>query len=491
MRPIISASTSSYRRMDLSLNQSHRTEPKRAEKVLQFGDGNFLRGFIDWMIHRMNRAGVFDGSVVVVRPRRNGSLATLNSQDGLFTLLLRGIYQGKTINELERIESISRGINPYTEWDAFAETARNPEMFWIVSNTTEAGIQYTHCEKPAGECPDSFPAKLTAWLAERFSAFEGSAESGVTCLPCELIEDNGAQLKACILKHASDWRLGDGFTAWIEQHCTFLNTMVDRIVPGFPEAEAPAIAAQQGYTDALLCAAEVYHSMVIEGPDSAKAALPFEAAGLNVEWTDDLQPYRTRKVGILNGAHTSTVLAAYLGGIDTVVDMMQDPDFGPFVEQTLYAELVASLDFEKSALESFAASVIERFQNPYIRHELLSISLNSVSKWSVRVLPRVKRYVELKQAIPERLAFSMAALIAFYKGDLREGYTLKDDPAVLDAFQDAWQGSDCVAEILCNATLWGEDLSGIDGFETSVRQHLNRILQDGTRACVQALNQQA
>lgn len=460
------------------------------ERVLQFGEGNFLRAFIDWMLYRMNEAGVFNGQAVVVQPLKDGLVDILNQQDGLYTLFLRGIQDGTEINHHELITSISRGINPYTDWAAYLETAANPNMRFVVSNTTEAGINYAQEDRPQNQCPASFPAKLTAWLAERFKIFGGSKESGVVFLPCELINHNGDQLKKCILQHAADWKLDERFTAWIETDCVFLNTLVDRIVPGYPRDEAEQMTATLGYEDKLLCAGEIFHLLVIEGPEELRRELPFHEAGLNVIWTDDMQPYRTRKVGILNGAHTASVLGAFLGGLNTVREMMEDDVFGRFVKSVVFNELGPALPMDRDDVDSFAAAVMERFMNPYIKHELLSISLNSAAKWSVRILPSVKNYSEDFGNAPQRLAFSMAALIAFYKGDLRPGYVPKDDPAVLTFFKEAWQlqdPSDVAHRVLSRSSLWGEDLTALPGFEAAVATHLSAIIVDGARAAVENL----
>jgi tagaturonate reductase len=456
------------------------------ERVLQFGEGNFLRAFIDWMFHRMNESGVFGGSAVVIQPLENGLVDLLNEQNGLYTLYLRGILNGEEVNEHELITSLSRGINPYSDWNAYLETARNPDMRFVVSNTTEAGIAYVQTAPPSGTCPASFPAKLTAWLWERFNTFGGSPESGMVFLPCELINHNGRMLKECILKHSNDWELGEAFERWMNEDCIFLSTLVDRIVPGYPRDEAAAMTAELGYEDKLICAAEIFHLLVIEGPEELKAELPFHKAGLNVIWTDDMQPYRTRKVGILNGAHTASVLAALLGGLDTVGEMMDDADFGRFVKSTVFDELAPALPMEQAEVETFAAAVMERFQNPYIKHELLSISLNSVAKWKVRVLPSVKSYIGKMGAVPPQLAFSLAALIAFYKGDFREGYTPNDDPAVVDFFKQAWASDDVVKTVLSHTDFWGENLQNLCGFEAAVSAALNDIVTKGARSAVRS-----
>lgn len=457
------------------------------ERVLQFGEGNFLRAFIDWMFCRMNESGVFNGSAVVIQPLENGQVEMLNEQDGLYTLYLRGIIDGQTVNNHEVITSLSRGINPYTDWDSYLKIAEKPEMRFVVSNTTEAGIDYKPVPKPTS-CPASFPGKLTAWLAHRFEWLGGSVETGLVFLPCELINHNGARLKECILKHALDWELGADFTEWIENDCVFLSTLVDRIVPGYPREEAEAMTEELGYIDKLICTGEIFHLLVIEGPEELKAELPFHKAGLNVVWTDDMQPFRTRKVGLLNGAHTSSVLAAYLGGIDTVREMVEDEDFGPYVKSTMFNEIVPALEMDRAEAETFASAILERFQNPFIQHELLSISLNSVSKWKVRVLPTLKKYIEKEERVPERLAFSLAALIAFYKGDLREGYVPNDHADVLTFFSNVWKldGTAAIVNgVLGHADFWGEDLRLIPGFENEVTGALHDIVSQGMRAAVQ------
>lgn len=457
--------------------------PKAAlpERVLQFGEGNFLRAFIDWMFHRMNERGLFNGRAVVVQPLENGLVDRLNEQDGLYTLYLRGIIDGVTVNEHEVVTSISRGLNPYTEWEAFLKTAGNPEMRFVVSNTTEAGIAYVPTEKPTAS-PSSFPAKLTAWLNRRFEQLGGSAETGIVFLPCELINHNGVRLKECILKHSKDWKLGDDFFQWLENHCIFLSTLVDRIVPGYPADEVATMQKELGYNDPLICAAEIFHLLVIEGPEELKKELPFHEAGLNVIWTQDMQPYRTRKVGVLNGAHTASVLAAYLGGIDTVREMMEDAVFGAYVKTTVLEEIVPALPMDKEEAEAFAGAVMERFQNPFIHHELLSISLNSVSKWNVRVLPTLKSYLQKFGTVPSLLSFSLAALILFYKGDLRNGAQVSDDADVVDMFQRVWgeqKPAGVVNAVLTQHEFWGEDLSELPGLEAQVVSALNDMLTCG------------
>lgn len=469
------------------------------EKVLQFGEGNFLRAFVDWMFDAMNRAGKFNGRVVVVQPIEQGLVNILNDQDGLYTLLLRGIENGEVQQQKRVISAISRGLNPYSQWDAYLETARNPEMEIIVSNTTEAGIVHSPEEYVQGQCPKTFPAKVAAWLYERFKAFDGAADKGMIFLPCELINYNGSKLRECVLKYAVEWDLGGEFCEWVGDACTFLSTLVDRIVPGYPREEIDSILAELGYEDKLVDTGEIFHLFVIEGPESAKAKLPLcEINGLNIVWTDDMQPYRNRKVSILNGAHTSSVLAAYLGGVDAVREMVEDEDFGRYLKANVFDEIVPPLAMDEQEKKDFAAAVMERFLNPFIKHELLSISLNSVSKWKVRVLPSVKSYTEKNGKAPKALAFSLAALIAFYKGKVNaEGavvgerggveYPIRDDKEVMEYFVSVWAGMDVAAlvkDVLGRVDLWGEDLCALTGMLESVTASLEDIEANGMRAAV-------
>jgi len=475
------------------------------ERILQFGEGNFLRCFVDWMVNRMNAQGLFGGRVVVVQPIEQGMVSSLREQDGLYTVLLRGLQGGRVIERREIVTAISRGIDPYRAWGEFLETAAQPELQFVVSNTTEAGIAYVEEPRREGVCPRSFPAKVTAWLFERFRRFEGSPESGAIFLPCELIDRNGATLKRCVLRHAEAWQLDRGFGRWVESHNRFLNTLVDRIVPGFPREEAAALEGELGYEDRLLTTGEIFHIWVIEGDERVAARLPLAAAGLNVVWTPDLAPYRTRKVRILNGAHTMTALAAYLAGIDTVRECVGEPLFDRYLRRGIFDEIVPLLRLPAEETRRFAESVLERLANPFIHHRLLSIALNSVSKYRVRVLPSLLDYREARQELPPVLGFSLAALLAFYRGTeivdgalqgRRQGgaYPVRDDPEVLAVFAEAWKGYQGDGDIgrLCRALLgrpdlWGEDLADRGDLAEAVAAHLARILGSGVREAVRAI----
>lgn len=475
------------------------------ERVVQFGEGNFLRAFGDWMLDVLNERGLFGGSVVVVQPIRQGLAQMLNSQDGLYTLLLRGVQDGRVTEHRRIITSVSRALNPYESWEEVVRCFRNPEMRFVISNTTEAGIAFAEEARRPGECPESFPAKVTALLHERFEARRREPAPGLVFLPCELIEHNGTALRELVLRHAENWGLDRSFTEWVTGSNHFLNTLVDRIVPGYPRDEAPQLSRELGYEDALLDAAEWFHLWVIEGSSNLAEEMPFQRAGLNVVWTNDLAPYRTRKVRILNGAHTASVLAAYQGGLNLVREMMEDPLFGQFVRRTVFDEIVPTVPLDERERTDYARAVLERFQNPFVRHELLSISLNSVSKWKVRVLPSLLDFAQARGALPPRLCFSLAALIHFYRGEHRTGtewtgrragqsYPIRDEAVVLDFFQRIWSEFDqhrnpntLTAAVLGHAPFWDRDLNAVAGLAEVVSKSLEAILQSGVRSAVAKL----
>ena len=498
MSPVPAASLPKLNASFLGATTNH-----RPERILQFGEGGFLRGFVDWMVHRLNQRGLFEGSVVVVQPLPAGLVGELNRQDGFFTHILRGVVDGEVREEIEIVRSIRRGINPFTDFAGYLACARNPDLRFIVSNTTEAGIACHADDRLDAEPPVSFPAKLTRLLLERFHAFGGSAASGLVVLPCELIEFNGTNLRRCVLETAAKWNLDAAFVAWIEKHVVFCNTLVDRIVTGYPRDEAAAICARLGYEDALLNTSELFHSWVIEGPASLADELPFAKAGLNVVFTSDYKPYRDRKVRILNGAHTATVLAAHLAGHDLVKQMLDDALFAGFLRRALNDEIIPTLDLPRPDLDAFAAAVLERFANPFVKHALLSISLNSTSKFTARVLPSLETYLARRGSLPPCLVFSLAALIAFYRGtELRAGalvgrrpdgdtYPIKDNPEVLTFFREIWSAADTspasVAKtVLANTALWGgHDLNNVPGLSAAVAADLSAILGAGVRAALE------
>jgi tagaturonate reductase len=463
------------------------------EKVIQFGEGNFLRAFVDWQFNEANTKGLFNGKIVLVQPLAQGMVYTINQQDGLYTLLLRGLQNGKQIEKTEIITSISRGLNPYEDWKGFLECAANPDLRYIVSNTTEAGIAYTKLPFPE-ECPATFPAKVTAFLYERFKKFNGDANKGMIILACELIENNGSTLKKYVLQHAEDWKLDANFINWIEKENYFCNTLVDRIVPGYPKDEIDEITQKLGYEDKVIVAAEIFHLWVIQGDERIKDELPFAKAGLNVVWTDDIQQYRTLKVRILNGAHTTLTIPSFLAGNNTVKESVDDNILGKFIDEGIFNEIVPVLNFPEQMKVEFAKNIIERFQNPFMKHYLLSIALNTVSKYKVRVLPTLLEYHKTFNHLPKVLTFSLAALIIFYKNkysnlnriELRE-YPINDDASVVDFFNELGNETDCrtiIKKTLSNVDFWDTDLTQIEGLTEKVIEFYKSISLIGMRDAI-------
>ncbi|MDP5240758.1 tagaturonate reductase [Uliginosibacterium sp. 31-16] len=477
---------------------------KAPVRILQIGDGNFLRGFADWLIDVTNGAGLFNGRVTIAQPLARGIADLINAQDGLFTVLLRGVQGGQTVDSRRIVSCVDKCLNPYAQWDEMIALAEDPSLRFVISNTTEAGIAYV-AEAQSNACPDNFPAKVASLLWARFQKLGGSASTGLVFLPCELIEANGSKLRSTVLQHAQAWGLPAAFVEWVNAHNHFCNTLVDRIVPGYPAAEAEALCTELGYTDKLLVAAEPFLLWVIEGPAHLAEEIPLHKAGLDVVWTDDLQPYRTRKVRILNGAHTASSLASYCAGLDTVQQMTEDPVVSKYLKQVMFEEIVPFVPLPDAERKAYADTIMERFANPHIRHELISIALNSVSKWQVRVLPTVKDFAKAHGKAPAGLAFSLAALLNFYHGQFdaqgefvgqREAgnYPIRDNADVLAALAEAWRGwqagealSARVHSMLGDVRLWGEDLNAVAGLTDQVVAALTAIKARGVKAAMAEL----
>ena len=431
------------------------------ETVIQFGEGNFLRGFFDWFLDGLNKQGLYDGKVVVVQPRAGGKTAGLVEQDCKYNLYLRGIENGEVKNEHYYIESISRCVDPYKDFDAFLSLAHNPDFRFIVSNTTEAGIAFDEACKFDDKPCLSFPGKLTQLLYRRYESGLG----GFILLPCELIDSNGDELKKCVLQYADLWQLGDGFKAWVNNENKFVNTLVNRIVTGYPQDEAVTLHPDDKYLDA----GEVFHLWVIEG--DFENELPLKKGGYNVVWTDDVKPYKKIKVRILNGAHTSMVAGALLSGIETVGECMQTDYVRGFLNRCMYNEILPTIGENEKSL-NFAKAVFDRFSNPYIKHQLRSIALNSVSKFSVRVLPTLLEYKEKFGEYPPCLTLSLAYLIRFYKND-----EPKDDESVICKMKN-----NSIAEILADASLWQKDLSDLTSL---VEEYYSKIEKSGAKGVME------
>jgi tagaturonate reductase len=470
--------------------------------VLQIGEGNFLRGFVDWMIQVCRNQGLYQGSIAVTQPRPSGKskIEALAGQDGLYTLVTRGITQGEQAANQEIISVFSRVFDPYANWSSFLDLAANPDLQVVVSNTTEAGLVYRQESLLEGQPVESFPGKLTVFLYKRFEAFGGSAESGLLLLPCELLERNGDELKACVLRYIEDWSLPAEFRDWVIGHNRFLNSLVDRIVTGYPTEHAEQWFSEWGYSDAMLNTAEPYHFWAIEGEAELGQILPFQQAGLNVVWTDDLKPYQLRKVRILNGAHTLMTPLGLLNGFEQVREVMEHPEFGAFVRSAVQEDMIPALPFSAEEMQVYASTVFERFMNPHIRHRLSDIAMNSISKFKVRLLPAILYSVEQGKPIPEKLARSLAALLRYYqvehsengggyKGKSLDGveYTVRDDELLLGLLADVWAsvGDKCdlkedeivqaVRQLLSLSEVWGHNLAAVEGLVEAVSRQLTRL----------------
>lgn len=466
------------------------------ERILQFGEGNFLRAFVDYFVDMMNEKADFHSKVVLCQPIAAGLSNLINSQEGLYTLYLRGFEKGKKVNDKRIISCVSRCLNPYEDFDILLDCAKNPDLRFIACNTTEAGITYDPSCQFQDRPASSYPGKLTQFMYRRFCHFGEEKGKGFIILSCELIDDNGKELEKCVLQYARQWNLGDAFIQWIQEENIFCSTLVDRIVTGYPRNEAAALCEENGYEDQIIDTGEVFGFWVIEGPESLKKELPFEKAGLPVLITENHKPYKQRKVRILNGAHTSMVLGAFLAGQDIVRNCMEDETIKGFMNKAIYDEIIPTLTLPREELTDFAASVTERFQNPFIDHALISISLNSTSKWKARVLPSVKGYFEKTGKIPVCLTASFAFYLAFYRGirlenntliglrNQTEEYKIQDDADILSFFfahkDDAT--SDYVHAVCSNEAFWGEDLSKIPGFERDVCTCLETIQTKGAYA---------
>lgn len=472
------------------------------EKVMQFGEGNFLRAFVDDFFDIANEKAGFNGKVALVQPIAQGLTELINAQEGLYTLYLRGSEKGRKVDDKRVISCVSRCLNPYGEWHKVLELAKSPDLEIVVSNTTEAGIVHDNESRFDQEPPVSFPAKLTRALFERYAA----GLPGLIILSCELIDNNGKELLRCVNQYIDDWKLEDGFRAWVNEKNIFCSTLVDRIVPGRirdPE-EVKSLAAANGYDDPLTDVGEVFGFWAIEGPAELENRLPFKKAGVPVEVVPDVTPYKKRKVRILNGAHTGFVLGAYLAGFDIVRDCMHDDTVLGFMNKMLYEEVIPTLPLDKNDLMNFAAAVQDRFNNPFVNHELMSISLNSTSKWRARNMPTLLDYLEINGRLPACLTMSLAAYIAFYSSDIQRltdkglvcrrpkgnEYTVSDDRWALEFY---WAHRDDSAEdlthaVLSNTDMWGRDLTELPGFEEQVAAGLKTIRSEGAlkafRSCL-------
>src|SRR5476649_669120 len=461
------------------------------DKIIQFGEGNFLRAFVDWQIDLLNEHTDLNAGIVIVRPIDTDFPPSLSTQDGLYTTIISGLNeQGETVRDTRIIRSVNREINIYHQFDEYLALARDPNIRFVFSNTTEAGISYVESDRLEDAPPASFPAKLTRLLFERFTHFSGAADKGWVLLPCELIDYNGEALQELVLRYAQQWALPASFTQWLETSNTFCSTLVDRIVTGYPRSEVDSLQQELGYQDSFFDSAEHFYLFVIQGPKSLAQELRLDKLPLNIRLVDDIKPYKERKVAILNGAHTALVPVAFLCGLNTVGESMNDAQLSRFVELAIAEEISPVLDLPQAELTSFAQAVLSRFRNPFIQHQLLSIALNGMTKFRTRILPQLLASQQKNGLLPPRLTFALAALLAFYRGERHgETFPLQDDEQWLSLFSSLWGGvrrgelrlSELVETVLADEQRWGLNLNTVPGLHEKVTEQLQAIQDRGMR----------
>ena len=474
-----------------ALNKETAAKTQRPERIIQFGEGNFLRAFVDWIIYNMNEKTDFNSSVVVVQPIEKGMVDMLNAQDCLYHVNLQGLDKGQVVNSLTKIDVISRALNPYSQNDEFMKLAEQPEMRFVISNTTEAGIAFDPACKLDDAPASSYPGKLTQLLYHRYKTFNGDKSKGLIIFPCELIFLNGHKLKETIYQYIDLWNLGEDFKQWFEEACGVYATLVDRIVPGFPRKDIQQIQEKLQYEDKMVVQGEAFHLWVIEAPQSVAQEFPADKAGLHVLFVPSEEPYHERKVTLLNGPHTVLSPVAFLSGVNIVRDACQHPIIGRYIHRVMFDELMTTLNLPQEELVQFANRVLERFNNPFVDHQVTSIMLNSFPKYETRDLPGLKTYLQRKGCLPEGLVMGLAAIITYYKGGKRADGTdilPNDAPEILELLQEAWQETDYrrVAEKVLAATfIWKEDLNQISGLTEKVAGYLEAIAHKGMLAVVE------
>lgn len=467
-------------------------KPERKIRIMQFGEGNFLRAFIEWIIQDLNDKGAIDSSVVVVQPMPLGRVKELSEQDGLYTLRLEGIDNGKNVKKSQVIDVIGDCLNPFTDYEKYLKYGESEDLQVIISNTTEAGIALDANDTDFTKCPSSFPGKLLALLKRRYDHFHGDMSRGLAIIPCELIDDNGDELYRCLTELAKINKMDEKFIKWMQTANHFTSTLVDRIVPGYPKNEIGDIQKETGYIDNNVVKGEIFHLWVLKKEPVVQKYLPADKTGLNVIFADDIHPYKQRKVKILNGSHTALVPVAYLCGIDTVGEAMNDKTVSKYVHDFIFDEVNPTINLPKDQMTAFANSVIERYKNPYIRHELMSIALNSTTKFKTRLLPTLLDYVKIKGKLPAHLLFSFAAIVEFHKGKRgNEDIALNDDPAYLAKWKQLWAEFDGNYEKLAASVLgwteaWDMDMNTIHPeIAKTVAKYLKEIETKGMRGAVE------
>ncbi|MFC5470491.1 tagaturonate reductase [Cohnella suwonensis] len=491
----MTSSISSLNRAVLNERDHHANRDGAHESpvtVLQIGEGNFLRGFFDWMIHECREQGLYAGGIAVTQPRPSGKakIEALAAQDGLYTLVTRGIENGERIERAQIVTSIAEAFDPYGDWKRFVALAESPSLRFVVSNTTEAGLAYRPEPLEEGKPIQSFPGKIAYLLYRRFVALGGGKAKGLIFLPCELLERNGDELKRCVLRYAEDWGYPESFREWVLTGNRFLNSLVDRIVTGHPGEQARSWFEEWGYEDAMLDTAEPYHFWAIEAEPELDDEFPLRAAGLNVHWVADLKPYQLRKVRILNGAHTLMTPLALLHGVSIVRDVMQHPRFGAFVKEAVEREIVPAIPLPQDELTAYAATVYERFLNPFIDHRLADIAMNGLSKFKVRLLPTLLHYADRGESLPANIVLAFSALLRYCQAEKKDGayvgwtldgtaYEIRDDGEALAAIAAIWSAEQPIAvtveRLLGLSDVWGIDLSSVKNLAEWVVRDLEKM----------------
>lgn len=475
------------------LNSKTAVKAIRPERIIQFGEGNFLRAFVDWIISNMNEKTDFNGSVVIVQPIEKGMIDSLKEQDCLYHVNLQGLENGKAVNPFRLIDVISRALNPYRNFKGFISLAEQSDIRFVISNTTEAGIAFDPSCRLDDAPASSYPAKLTQLLYHRYKFFNGDMSKGLIIFPCELIFLNGHKLKETIYQYISLWNLEEEFKKWFEEACGVYATLVDRIVPGFPRKDIDSIKEKIGYDDNMVVQGEAFHLWVIEAPEYVAKEFPADRAGLNVKFVPSEEPYHERKVTLLNGPHTVLSPVAFLSGINIVREACQHEVIGKYIHKVMFEELMETLNLPKDELKQFAEDVLERFNNPFVDHQVTSIMLNSFPKYATRDLPGLKIYLERKGHLPEGLVMGLAAIIVYYKGGKRADGTdiiPNDAPEIMSVLTELWNKcsiTEVVKGVLGNTSIWNEDLNSIHGLTERVVYYVEEILEYGMLESVKRL----
>lgn len=472
----------------LQLSAENYKTVKRPIKIMQFGEGNFLRAFVEWILQDLNDKGAINSNVAVVQPMPFGRVEELKKQDGLYTVCLEGLMDGEKIKTRQIIDLLGDFINPFTQYDKYLKYAESEDLQVIISNTTEAGIAFDETDTDFTVCPKSFPGKLLSLLHARYLYFNGDFERGLCIIPCELIDNNGTELKKILLKLEKLVYNDEKFAYWLENANHYTDTLVDRIVPGFPRDTVSEIYEETGFIDNNVVKAEAFHLWVLKEEATIQKVLPADKTGLNVLFVPDIKPYKERKVKLLNGAHTGMVPVSYMCGIDTVRESVTDPDVKRFVQKLMYETIAPTVKLQEEECKKFADSVLERFENPYIRHELMSIALNSTTKFRTRLLGTYADYLQKFGVAPKEILFSFAAMTVFYKGKRgEEDIKLNDNPEYLEFWNTVWQNSDYISvakAALSRQDIWQIELDSEENVKL-VAAYIEDMTKNGMRTALQ------